>query len=190
MQIKEENPFVQRLKEGIDTKMLLISHNTEWINLLIYENRFENFELQPFGSISNIERHLMQTGYTLPDVDFIIYYSSNFFDEGEFAYLKRMAQKYSTDGQKRVTVGYSFCIPKKERKSKDITDAIEIYSIKDGVESEASLDAPPALYFSSLTLAGGVTEFHKIFTKDEKMLSETNSESPASLKKVYPSKND
>lgn len=202
MQKQEQSPFIQRLENGTETKMLLLSHNALWPELQRFERRYENFELEIFGENTvYINIQLRNKGYTLPDVDFIVFYSSTFYDSDELEYLKKLAMQYSIDGQKRVTVGYSFVVPEEKRSSKEITDAIEIYSVKNGGEDGgALLDAPESMYFTTLALTDIVTEYHEIFEKGlknelEKKQEETTEETSSqkvnhSLKKAFPTKND
>lgn len=198
MQKQENSPFIQRLESGAETRMLLLSHSSMRTELLICENRYENFELETFGSSTvSIDMRLRDKGYTLPDVDFIVFYSSTFYDSDELEYLKKLAKQYSIDGEKRVTVGYSFVVPKEKRSSKDITDAISIYSVKNGGEDGgALLDAPESMYFTTLALTDIVTEFHETFENGlNKEVEKDQEEKPSqkahhSLKKVFPTKND
>lgn len=200
MQTQEKSPFIQRLENGTETKMLLLSHNASWTRLQMLERRYENFELEVFGQgTTYINMRLRKKGYILPDVDFIVFYSSSYYDPDELEYLKKLAKQYSIDGQKRVTVGYSFVVPEEKRSSKDITDAIVMSSIKNGSEDGgALLDAPEEMYFTPLALTDIVTEFHENFEKslkEEKTKEELTEENLSqidnhSLKKVFPSKND
>ena len=73
-------------------------------------------------------------GSTSWDSDLIIFSSSDFFNEEYFSELKNIAYGISNEKNKRVSIGYLYHLPKKQRPYESVLDQIEIVSYKNGTE--------------------------------------------------------
>lgn len=86
-----------------------------WPYLQCFERKYENFEIDIFGSSTSYMR--IRLGYILRDFDFIIFNSPNYFNVGELMKLKDIAFKISKPNKKRVSIGYLYVLPMEERKN-------------------------------------------------------------------------
>lgn len=131
---KNENYLKNRLESGKDTCMLSFSHNACWPYLQQFESRYGNCKIDIFGDGPSYLQ--MRANYQLNDYDFIIFYSSHYFDDEELNQIKEMAFTISQDKNKRVSIGYSYVIPIEERKHIDISEGIKFISFSNGEEYE------------------------------------------------------
>lgn len=137
MRYVTENYLVKRLECGINTKILLFSHNSLWHYLQQFIGKYENFKIDVFGS--RVGYMKIHNEYVLDDCDFIIFDSLDYYDEDELNELKDIALKVSDDTNKRVSIGYSYIVPMEERKNKDISEEIKIISFSDCDEYEETI---------------------------------------------------
>lgn len=85
------------------------------------------------------------------DYDLILFYSSEGYKENELLYLKNLAYQISNNNNKRVTIGYSYILPKDKRIYENIPEEIKLISFKDSNElEEITYDIE---YFNTLDLA-------------------------------------
>lgn len=70
------------------------------------------------------------------DYDLILFYSSEGYKANELLYLKNIAHQISNDNSKRVTIGYSYILPKDKRIYENIPEEIKLISFKDSSELE------------------------------------------------------
>ena len=99
-----ENYLLNELQEGRELKIVYLSHNSYWYQLLRYKDHFENCDVKAFGDGLF---YLKTDKREIDDCDIIVYYSSNFFDEESYNGLKEFALNISNKNNKRVTIGYS-----------------------------------------------------------------------------------
>lgn len=66
------------------------------------------------------------------DYDFIIFYSSNYYNENALDFLLQLASKISDDNKKRVSFGYFSLIPFEKREAEAGYYFINLLSVKNG----------------------------------------------------------
>ncbi|MCH5166786.1 MAG: hypothetical protein J1F35_02730 [Erysipelotrichales bacterium] len=130
----EESVFIKRLKDGIETTLMLMCHNAYWYQLERYKKISSNYKLAVFGSGTYYVR--MRKNDIPLDCDFIILDSSEEYREAEYLEVKRFAKELSSGSNKRVTSGYIYFIPKDERENFDVSHKFVIASYKNDIESE------------------------------------------------------
>ena len=126
------------LKKQLDNennlKVLLLSHNAFWTELQKLSHYYKNFELTVNGgSTLYLEMYKERLNN---DYDLILFYSSEGYQENELLYLKNLAYQISNDNNKRVTIGYSYILPKDKRIYENIPEEIKLISFKDSSELE------------------------------------------------------
>ena len=99
-----ENYLLNELQNGRELKILFLSHNSYWYQLLRYKDHFEKCDVKTFGDGLF---YLKTDKREIDDCDIIVYYSSKFFDEEAYNSLKEFALNISNKNNKRVTIGYS-----------------------------------------------------------------------------------
>lgn len=147
-----DNYLIGKLEEGKNLNIVLLSHNAYWPEIQKLGNHFENCNVVVFGgSTSYMKSADIQRLNQIDNCDLIIFYSSGFYNEGELTELKDLAFRISNDKNKRVSIGYSYCIPVEQRLHEGISEQIKIVSFKNGEESIE--DAYPTPYFTAYDLA-------------------------------------
>lgn len=140
MQKKEKTYFdylYDRLDNGIDIKIIFMSHNAYWPELQILSRSYNNCKIDIFGS--GPDYISLSRDYILENCDLIIFYSSIFFDKCELDKMKQIAFEISQKKEKCVSVGYSSVIPLEKRKDKNIEDEVKVISIKNSNEYEETI---------------------------------------------------
>ena len=141
------------LKKQLDNennlKVLLLSHNAFWTELQKLSHYYKNFELAVNGgSTLYLEMYRERLNN---DYDLVLFYSSEGYKANELLYLKNLAYQISNDNSKRVTIGYSYILPKDKRICEDILEEIKLISFKDYIEHEETTYGIE--YFNTLDLA-------------------------------------
>ena len=161
----ENNPFIKRLNNGVNTSFMLMAHNAYWSQFTILERKYDNFHAYISGSGTAYTR--LRKEDIPKNCDFILLDGSDYFSKDEMDKTKTMAQKISEENNKRVTIGYVYFIPKEQRIDPNIFSEIKIISLKNNVEDEEtiSIDGIHNLIF----LAGIIVEKH-IELENQKVL--------------------
>ena len=155
----DNNYIVHRLRDGKNVKIVFMSHNAYWTQLLKLDDIYENCSVDVFGGGTEYIRTSCLSNHVLDDCDFIILYSLDFYSSDELDYMKQIASKISSEKNKRVSIGYSYVIPIEQRTNRNICDEIKLVSIKDGNEYETTNYAPT--YFNSpMQLVNMVVKTH------------------------------
>ena len=147
--MKRYEYLTMQLDNGNILKVLLLSHNAYWTELQGLSDYYKNLELKVNGeSTTYLEMYKNQLEI---DYDLILFYSSEQYQEDELLYLKELAFQISNDNNKRVTIGYSYILPKDKRICEDILEEIKLISFKDYIEHEETTYGIE--YFNTLDLA-------------------------------------
>lgn len=132
--MKSKNYLFEELDKGRSLSVLLLSHNAYWPDLQRIEPHYKNFNLTfTGGSILYLEMTRRPIKY---DFDLILFFGNSFYEEKELLKLKEIAFDISEKEDKRVTIGYSYIIPKEERQYKEISEEVKLVSFKDSKEIE------------------------------------------------------
>lgn len=130
---KQNNNLINRLENNIPTNISLFSHNSVWPYLQVYEDHYKNCTIDVYGeSITYIGIQKKKP----VESDIILFFSSKQFEEDELNRLKELAFSISEDKQKRVSIGYSYIVPKSEREDESIADQVKLVSFKNSIEDE------------------------------------------------------
>lgn len=123
------NYLIDRLEEGKELNITLLSHNAYWYEIQKLDRHFENCSVQAFGDgTSYIKMADMERLLQIENSDLIIWYSSRPYSEREILELKNMAFEISNNKNKRVSIGYLHSIPQEQRIDKDVSEKINIIS--------------------------------------------------------------
>lgn len=123
--------LINNLSDGRKLNVTLISHNAIWTQLKRLSRRYENFEVNVFGHVENLEMRGDSDYRNIEESDLIIFYSSDNYSEYDLNYLKNVAVDISNNCNKRVTIGYSSFIDKRQH--------IDIISTKDEKTNDFSV---------------------------------------------------
>lgn len=155
MTINQGEYLINELEKGRNLSIALISHNAYWPQVDKYRRYYDNCKVQVFGGgTAYVRMAKNDKNRRLEDNDLIIYYGGDIYSESEIEYLMNVASKISSDKNKRVTIGYSYFMPKKDGKE-GIDYEVEIMSVKDGEIVTEKIDKPryfDAFYLTELTL--------------------------------------
>lgn len=152
MEESTDKYLINRLKDGNHLNIVLLSHNAYWPEVQKLDHHFENCNVVVFGSsTSYIKIADSQKRKKMENSDLIIFYSSGFYNEKGLAELKDIASRISSKKNKRVSIGYLYCIPFEQRSDENISGKIKIVSFKNG--EEVTEEAYPTPYFSTYDLA-------------------------------------
>lgn len=157
MSYLDDNYFIKRLQEGMDTRVMLMAHNAYWYQLQKFQDIYNNFKVDVFGSGTAYAR--IRKEDVPKDCDFIILDGSDFYKDDEYIETKKMALKISEENNKRVSIGYVYIIPIDKRIDYNIDSEIKIASFKNGeiVEETISISS-----YDLLTLADIIVKKHKV----------------------------
>lgn len=112
MKKSTDNYLINKLEDGNNLDIVLLSHNAYWHEIQKLDNHFENCNVVVFGaSTSYIKLADIQRRNKIENSNLIIFYSSEFYNEKELGELKNIAFRISNDKNKRVSIGYLYCIP-------------------------------------------------------------------------------
>ncbi len=140
----QKNYLQDELNNGRKIKTLLMSHNAFWTPVIILRDKYENYHVDIHGGNLSYLNNLSTTD---KEYDFIILFSSDYYDDETYLKLKTMAKSISKKENKRVSIGYSYMIPFEQRKKKELSEQIKIISIKNDVETEEAIYPPiPQLF--------------------------------------------
>ncbi len=143
--------LINKLEDGNNLNIVLLSHNTYWPEIQKIDNNFENCNVVVLGSsTSYIKLADIQSRNQIENSDLIIFYSSEYYNEQELAELEDIAFRISTDKNKRVSIGYLYCLPIEQRPHASISKQIQIISFKN--EEEVIETTYPTPYFSTSDL--------------------------------------
>lgn len=156
MSYLDDNNFIKRLREGINTRVMLMAHNAYWCQLQKFEKIYNNFKVDVFGSGTAYAR--MRKEDIPKDCDFIILDGSDFYRDDEYIETKKMAIKISEENNKRISIGYVYIIPIDERQDPSVFGEIRIASFKNGDIVE---EIAPISDHDLLTLADMIVKTHK-----------------------------
>lgn len=146
-----DNYLINKLIDGNNLNIVLLSHNAYWPEIQKLDNHFENCNVVVFGnSTSYIKLADIQRRNKIGNSDLIIFYSSEFYNEKELVELKDIAFRISTDKNKRVSIGYLYCLPVGQRPHESISKQIQITSFKN--DEEVMEETYPTPYFSAYDL--------------------------------------
>ena len=125
--------LLSQLKQKRNINIALLSHNSYWIQVEKLKRFFNNVDVNVFGSGTAYLRMAKNNKHRqIGESDLIIFYSSDYYDAKEMAYLKMVASNISKEKNKRVSIGYLYFIKEEEKTSQQIV----IYSFKDGEEEQ------------------------------------------------------
>ena len=89
MKKSTDNYLINKLIDGNNLNIVLLSHNAYWPEIQKLDNHFENCNVVVFGnSTSYIKLADIQRRNKIGNSDLIIFYSSEFYNEKELAELK------------------------------------------------------------------------------------------------------
>lgn len=168
------NYLIDRLKDGKELNITLLSHNAYWYELEKLNRHFDNCSVQAFGDgtsyikLADIERLLQ-----LENSDLIVWYSSRPYSEREMLELKNIAFEISNNKNKRVSIGYSFSVPQEQRIDKNVSEKINIISFYNSSIFEEEINPPLNLNAYNLANITLVEIEKKLF--DETMTDEPKS---------------
>lgn len=144
--------LMNRLEDGNCLNIVLLSHNAYWPEIQKLDHHFENCNVVVFGSSTSYIRIAdNQKREKIENSDLIIFYSSGFYNEKGLTELKDIAFRISNNKNKRVSIGYLYCIPVEQRLDENISGKIKIVSFKNG--EEVTEEVYPTPYFSAYDLA-------------------------------------
>ena len=127
--------LINKLKEGNNLNITLLSNSEYWSEVQNLAEHFANCNVLTFDPYSYfINLSDSQKVQQIGDSDLIIFSSSDFFNENYFSELKNIAYGISNEKNKRVSIGYLYHLPKKQRPYESVLDQIEIVSYKNGTE--------------------------------------------------------
>lgn len=130
---KQNNNLINRLEDNVPTNIALFSHNSVWPYLQVYEDHYKNCTIDVYGeSVTYIGIQKKKP----VESDIILFFSSKQFEDDELNKLKEIAFSISEDKQKRVSIGYSYIVPKSEREDDSIADQVRLISFKNSIEDE------------------------------------------------------
>ena len=130
---KQNSIFINRLENNIPTNIAIFSHNSVWPYLQVYEDHYNNCSIDVYGeSLTYIGIQKKKP----VESDIILFFSSKQFEEDELNKLKEIAFSISEEKQKRVSIGYSYMVPKSEREDESIADQVKLVSFKNSIEDE------------------------------------------------------
>jgi len=127
-------------------KILYMSHSDMWAYFRKIEEENNNMSVDFYRGSTYYIKNRRQ----YEDCDFIIFFSSCGYADFEDKELKQLASRISIEKGKRVSVGYSYLIPKEKRTNLLKQEEIKIYSFKDGIEYEDTVNSPE--YFTPINL--------------------------------------
>lgn len=156
MSYLDDNNFIKRLQEGMNTRLILMTHNAYWCQLQKFEKIYNNFKVDVFGSGTAYAR--MRKEDVPKDCDFIILDGSDFYRDNEYIEIKKMAIKISEENNKRVSIGYVYIIPIDKRLDSNMHSEIKIASFKNGDTVEETI---PISNHNLLILADMIVKTHK-----------------------------
>ncbi len=145
-----------QLESGREIKVLFMSHNSYWPELQQLSSRYKNCHVEICGD--GLLYLKQKKSEEIENCDFILFYSSHFYSENDLNGMKEIAFRISQSQNKRVSIGYSYVIPKSERIDPNTSDKVKLISFKDGIEFEETTDGFP--YFSPLDLAEMTVVMH------------------------------
>lgn len=152
----EENSFIERLNQGIDTRLMLMVHNAYWNKFQKLDRIYNNFHVYIFG---NGIGYVIRRKEAIPkDCDFILLDCSNFFSKVDLDITKLIGQKISEENNKRVTIGYVYSIPTEERIDPNISNELKIISFKNNIEDETTISIEDD--YNLISIAGLITKKH------------------------------
>ena len=131
--VKQNSNFINRLENDIPTNIALFSHNSVWPYLQVYEDHYKNCTIDVYGE--GVAYIGIQKKKPV-ESDIILFFSSKQFEDDELNKLKEIAFSISEDKQKRVSIGYSYIVPKSEREDDSIADQVRLISFKNSIEDE------------------------------------------------------
>ncbi len=147
--IKNEDYFVEQLKNNRNFKVCYMIHNAYWPFFIELNDRFSCCRIDFFGSgVAYLEIANHSNFYKKPqnDYDIIILEAntSNEFYEDNIEYLKAWSKTISSIEKKRVTIGYTRFLPK-EKRTEGNTKELNIISYN----SESECDYEDKVLISS-----------------------------------------
>lgn len=72
----DENYLLKRLKDGIDIKIVFMSHNSYWHYLQHLDKSYGNYHINTFGGSTDYIK--LRGNNIIDDCDFILFFSSGF----------------------------------------------------------------------------------------------------------------
>lgn len=135
-------------------KMLYLSHSNMWECLEKIKEDNDNVSIDFYKGSTYYIKNKNQ----YEDCDFIIFYSSFGYADFEEHELKELGSRISNQKGKRVSVGYSYVIPKEQRTDLLKNLEVKIYSFKEESEYEDTISAPE--YFTPIDLMKLVISIH------------------------------
>ena len=146
------NYLINKLKDGNNLNIVLLSYNEYWPEIQELDNHFENCNVVVLRNFTSyIKLADIQKRNQIENSDLIIFYSSEFYNEKEIAELEDIAFRISTDKNKRLSIGYLYCLPVRQRPHESISKQIQIISFKN--DEEVIEETYPTPYFSAYDLA-------------------------------------
>ena len=162
-----EKYLLSRLNSGDLLKFVVLSHNAYWSDFQTLKDHYNNLDFILFGG-SYYDLEMYRVGAEqLKDYDFVLFFSSNQYDENEMLKLKRLVIDISNSGDKRVTFGYSYVLSN-EKRTKDVMDEVLLFSVK---KEDAYFDIHTCSYTTNWNirdLAGLTLKFHELSKKKER----------------------
>lgn len=168
MEQVREDYLINNLEQGRNLNILLLSHNAYWPSMQKLENHFQNCNIQIYGdSTSYIRLASKERNKQIENCDLIIFYSSVSYDEDEIMELKDIASRVSEEKGKRVSIGYSYVIPKEQKPYPRVDSQVKIISFNNSQEIETTGYAPE--YFTPYDLTELVLAAHDDYDTKEKV---------------------
>lgn len=120
--------LIDQIEKRRKIKAAFMGHNTYGSQILSL-NESDDCDIDIFGKAYSKWNLYDEERKAIPN-DFIILYSSTFFDEDVFNYLTRDIVELSNLLGKRITTGYFSIIPKEDRITSEQGYLIKIFSVK------------------------------------------------------------
>lgn len=154
--------FLEELKNNRDLKVMFISHNSYWADLIKFANKYPHFKLDAYG-----ESGFYYHEQNLKNYDLFFHYSSGYYNQDDLLYLEEKAFRISNDENKRVSIGYSYMIPMNERKYENISEEMKIVSFKDSIRIEETIpieryNSSPLILVNQLLLTADELDNQKV----------------------------
>ena len=155
-----DNYFINELQDkNKSLNILWMSYESYTENVRYINNMYNNCNIDIYGDSIFYAKNKLDCNIYEQDYDLIMFYSSILFRNDELEMIEEIAKSISIYRNKKVTIGYSYIVPKEERKNCNYSDEIKIVSFYNYNRTEENIGFKNK-FFNTINLMDVTLEKH------------------------------